>query len=148
MALYRFAREFDPVSGLLTLQRELERAFNRPLGSDQSPSGRGAFPPVNVFSDDNGYVIRMEVPGIPPEELDIQTHGRTLSVSGARKVEGPEGASFHRHERGSGRFARSLQLPDDLDVTAAQATCKHGVLTIRVPKKAEAKPRQIAVKAA
>jgi HSP20 family protein len=148
MAFFRFLPELDPVSGLLTLQRELERAFQSPFGNALGPSGRGVFPPVNVFSDRDGYVVKVEVPGIPPEKLSIEGEGRTLTISGSRDVEASQGGAFHRRERGAGQFSRSLQLPDDLDVGAAHATYKHGVLTIRVPKREEAKPRQISVQAA
>jgi len=147
MALFRFLPQLDPVSGLLTLQRELERVFENPLGFDLGPSGRGVFPPVNVFSEPDGYVIRMEVPGIAPEQIGIECQGRTLTVLGKREVTPPAGGSFHRRERDVGEFSRSLQLPADLDLSRAEASCKHGVLTIRVPKKEEAKPRQITVKA-
>ena len=148
MALFRFSSELDPVSAMLTLQRELERAFNNPLGFDLGPSGRGVFPAVNVFSDQNGYVVRTEVPGVAPDQLNIQAEGRTLTVSGKREVTTPAGGSFHRRERGEGQFSRSIQLPSDLDLSRAEASYTHGLLTIRIPKKAEAQPRQITVKAA
>ena len=148
MALFRFS-SLDPVSGLLTLQRELDRAFQNPfLGSDLGVSGRGVFPPINVFSDRDGYVVRLEVPGVAPEKISIEGQGRTLTVVGKRESTPPAGASFHRRERGAGEFSRSIQLPDDLDITRAEAAYKHGILTIRIPKREEAKPRQIAVKAA
>jgi HSP20 family protein len=146
MTYFRFTP--DPVHGLLALQRELERACERPLGADFGPSGRGVFPPLNVFSDQGGYVVRMEVPGVAPESLAIEANGRTLTVSGKREVAPPPGGSFHRREREAGQFSRSLQLPAELDLAKAEATYKHGVLSVRVPKKDEAKPRQISVKAA
>lgn len=147
MAFFRFGG-FDPITGLMTLQRELDRVFENPRGLDLGPSGRGVFPAVNVFTDKDDYVVRMEVPGIGPEQLDIETHGRTLTVSGKRDENAPTDGSYHRRERGRGQFSRSLQLPADLDVTRADASCKNGLLTIRVPKREEAKPRQISVKAA
>ncbi len=147
MAFFRFTG-LDPVGGLMTLQRELERVLENPIGIDLGPSGRGVFPAVNVFADKEDYVVRMEVPGVAPEQLNIETHGRTLTVSGTRENGAPENGSFHRRERGRGQFSRSLQLPADLDVTRAEASCKNGMLTIRVPKREEAKPRQITVKAA
>jgi HSP20 family protein len=147
MALFRFP-ELDPVSGLQTLQRELERVFESPLGFDLGPSGRGVYPPINVFSDRDGYTVRTEVPGIPPEQITIESQGRTLTISGKREITTPPGGSFHRHERAAGEFSRSLQLPEDLDVVRAEASCVHGMLTVRIPKKAEARPRQISVKAA
>jgi HSP20 family protein len=148
MTLFRFPSELDPVSGILALQRELERVFEHPLGFDPGPSGRGVFPPVNVFRDRDGYTVRLEVPGVAPEDLHIEAQSRTLTISGERKVAPPEGGAYHRRERGMGRFSRSLQLPADLDLGKIEATYKHGLLTIRVPKTEEAKPRQIIVKAA
>jgi HSP20 family protein len=137
----------DPVSGLLSLQRELERAFQNPVGLDLGVSGRGVFPLVNIFSERDGYIVRLEIPGVSPEDLHIETQGRTLTIKGNRERRGPEGAGFHRRERDSGEFSRSLQLPDSLDLMRAEASYKSGILTIRVPKREETKPRQITVKA-
>jgi len=149
MALIRFSPRFSPLDALLSLQRELDRTYESPTsGFDLGVSGRGVFPPTNVFNDKDGYIVRMEVPGVTPESLTIESHGRTLTISGKRETSAPEGASFHRHERNSGEFSRSLQLSSDLDLTKAEATCKHGMLTVRIPKKDEAKPRQIEIKAA
>ena len=148
MAFFRFLPELDPVTGLLTLQRELERAFQSSPSGMVGLSGRGVFPPVNVFSDPDGYVIKVEVPGIAPDQLTIEGEGRTLTISGKRDVDVPQGGAFHRRERGAGQFSRSLQLPEDLDLSRAEASCKHGMLTVRIPKREEAKPRQISIKAA
>lgn len=148
MTFFRFSPSLDPGSGLLELQRELDRAFERSPGAGAGLSGRGVFPPVNIFSGKDGYVVRLEIPGVAPDQLTIETHGRTLTIAGKRDVATPSGGSFHRRERGSGEFARSLQLPDDLDPAGAEASCQLGILTIRIPKKEEAKPRQITVKAA
>ena len=148
MVLLQFSPSTDPVSRLLSLQRELERMFENPLGLDLGVSSRGVFPAVNIFSDKDGYVVRLEVPGVPPDQITIETQGRTLTVAGKRDITAPEGSGFHRHERGSGGFSRSLQLPDDLDVARTEASYANGLLTLRVPKKEAAKPRQISVKAA
>ena len=147
MALFRFST-LDPVGGLLTLQRELERAFENPVRFDLGVSGRGVFPAVNIFSDRDGYVVRLEVPGVSPDQITIETRGRTLTIAGKRDITAPESGSFHRRERGRGEFSRSLQLPDDLDPPRTEASYKHGILTLRIPKKEETKPRQITVKAA
>jgi HSP20 family protein len=148
MALFRFSSSLDPINALMNLQRELDRALENPLGFNFGLSGRGVFPPVNVFSDQDGYLIRMEAPGISADQVTIESHGRTLTISGKREAVAPEGGSFHRRERSSGQFARSLQLPADLDLEHAEASYKQGMLTVRIPKKAEAKPRQITVKTA
>ena len=147
MALFGI-RPYDPFRGLVDLQRELDRVFGRPLGFDLGLSGRGVFPQANVFTEKDHAVIRMELPGVPPENLEILGEGRTLIVSGRRAQAAPEGGAYHRRERGSGEFSRSLQLPNEYEPARAAADLQRGVLTIRVPKKEEARPRQIAVNAA
>ena len=148
MALVRLSSSFDPIDTLLRLQREFDRVSENPSGFDLGLSGRGVFPPINVFNDQDGYIARLEVPGVAPGEIVIETQGQTLRISGKRATPLPTGASFHRHERSDGQFSRSLQLPTDLDLPKAEASCKNGMLTIRIPKKEEAKPRQITVVAA
>jgi len=148
MALFRFPSELDPVGGLLSLQRELERVFESPRGWELGLSGRGVSPPINVFAGKDVYIVKVEMPGIAPEAIAIETAGRTLTISGKRDVSAEEDASFHRRERATGQFSRSLQLPSDLDLARAEATCKHGILTIRIPKREELKPRQISVRSA
>ena len=148
MTLFRFSNAFDPADRLRGLQRELDRVFENPHGFDLGVSGRGVFPAVNAFWEKDGCVVRLEVPGIAPESLIVESRGRSLTISGKREIAGPDGGSFHRRERTAGEFSRSVQLPEDLDLSRAEATYKHGVLTIRVPKNEEAKPRQIAVQAA
>jgi len=148
MALFRFTPALDPINALMHLQRELDRVFDNPRGLDLGLSGRGVFPAVNVFSDQDGYVVRMETPGVSADQINIESHGRTLIISGKRESGASQGGSFHRRERNGGQFSRSLQLPADLELSRAEASYKNGMLTIRIPKKEEAKPHQIAVKAA
>src|SRR5215831_685884 len=132
MALFRFSPTLDPVNALFNLQRELDHVFNNPQLTDFGLSGRGVYPPVNVFSDRDGYLVKMEVPGLNSEQLHIEAHGRTLTLSGKREAGTPQGGSFHRHERRSGEFSRSLQLPADLDLARAEASYKQGMLTVRI----------------
>jgi len=134
---------------LVALQRELDRVFETPNApfSFGRPI-RGVFPAVNVFDDRDAYIVRMEAPGVAPEDFGIESNGRTLTISGKRANKPADGVSYHRRERESGSFSRSLQLPEDVDTGRAEASYKHGVLTVRVPKREEAKPRQITVQAA
>ena len=145
MALFRFSPTFDPVAGLLALQQELDRVFENPLGFELGVSGRGVFPPVNIFRSTDGYVIRLEAPGVSSDQLSIETQGRTLTVKGKREISVPPGGSFHRRERSSGDFSRSVQLPEDVDPDRAEASYRSGLLTISIPKTAAAKPRQISI---
>jgi HSP20 family protein len=137
----------DPIGALLALQRELNRRQEVPLGPDFGPPGRGVYPAINVFADRDGYALRMEIPGVSAESLHIETRGRTLTISGKREPQTPADGSFHRRERGYGEFSRSLQLPADVDALRAEASHKAGMLTVRVPKREDAKPREISVKA-
>lgn len=148
MALFRFSST-SPMDRLVALQRELDRVFESPpqrfgLGGPM----RGAFPAVNVFDDRDSYLVRLEAPGVEPDQFGVEANGRTLTISGNRASKAVEGMSFHRRERECGSFSRSLQLPEDVDTSGAEASYKHGVLTVRVPKRAEARPRQITVRAA
>lgn len=138
-----------PFDALLRLQDSLERALGGSLEQwwGPGPSGRGAFPPVNVFSDADGYVLRMEIPGMAPENISIDTRGNTLRVSGKRESKSSATGSLHRRETWSGEFSRAFQLPRDLAVTQATASYTNGILTVRIPRREEAKPRQIRVSA-
>jgi HSP20 family protein len=147
MALIRFDA-FDPFSNLLALQQELER-FTRNPAFTLGPSGYGAYPPINVFEDQEGTVIIAEVPGLDPAKIEISGHGRTLTLRGERKrEEGVNPSGYHRRERRFGEFSRSIQLSNDLDMSRATAKYESGVLTLKVPKAESAKPRQITVNAA
>lgn len=148
MALFRFSPALDPISGLLALQEELDRVFENPRGFELGVSGRGVFPPVNIFRAGDGYVVRFELPGVTPDQFSIETQGRTLTIKGKREMRTPQGGSFHRRERASGEFSRSVQLPDGLDLSRAEASYKSGLLTVRIPQREEAKPRQITVQTA
>ena len=123
MALFTFTRDLDPANALF----------------------RGVHPPVNVFRQGEDVVIRIEVPGFAPENLSIESRGQTLSISGKLAEEPAAEGEVLRRERFAGEFSRSLQLPRDVDPSQTVASCKHGILTLRVPARAETKPRQIAV---
>lgn len=149
MALVSLADEFSPMGGLLSLQNELQRFLNNPAFS-LGLSGPSTYPPVNIFEEDGeAMVIIAEVPGLDPASIKIVGQAQTLTISGERKrPEIPAGAGYHRVERPFGRFSRSLQLPEHLDLAKASAKYEAGVLTVRVPKHEAAKPRQITVAAA
>jgi HSP20 family protein len=141
MALLRFGSDFP----IPTLQRELERFLQNPA-INLGLSGRGAYPPINVFDDGAGAVIVAEVPGLEQSQIDISSQGRTLTIASERKPhEGGNAAGYHRRERLFGKFSRSVQLPEDLDLQKASAKYEAGLLVVRVPKAESAKPRQITV---
>ena len=105
-------------------------------------------PAVDVYEDTQKLVLKLEVPGIAKDDLDIRVEGRTLTVKGERKFEAEEKEqNYHRIERRYGTFVRSFTLPATVDTEDVQAVSQDGVLSITLAKKAESKPKQIAVKA-
>jgi len=145
MALLRFDN-FDPVSGLLTLQSELDRALRSPefnLGL----SGPGAYPPINIFESDDTLMLIAEAPGLELTDLKISSAGRTVTISSARRPLKMAGDThgYHRRERAQGEFTRSMHLPEQFDLARAEAKYEKGMLIVCVPKREEAKPRQINV---
>ena len=103
-------------------------------------------PPVDIYEDDQKLVLKLEVPGVKEDELDIQVEGRTLTVRGERKFSSEEKQeNFHRVEHRYGTFARSFTLPNTVDAESVKATYDAGVLEVSLAKKAEAKPRQIKI---
>jgi len=107
----------------------------------------GVFPLINLTDDKDGYFIRAELPGIKADELNISATGKTLSISGERKIpsEGKD-VRYHRREREAGSFSRIISLPGDVNSDKVEANLKNGILTVRIPKAEKAKPKQITVK--
>lgn len=127
------------------LQREMNRLFEDYYpGRMRTAPG---YPALNVWTSQDGLSVTAEVPGVPPQDIDISVVGETLTLSGMRKPdELTEGARYHRQERGYGSFTRSIQLPFPVDVAKVEATFKDGVLSIALPRAEADKPRKIAVK--
>ena len=132
--------------GFGTLRRELDELFDR-FGTTPARAVYSAYPAVNLYETDEAYVLTAELPGLAPEDLEISLEGSTVTLRGERKAEPEEGASVHRQERPSGVFRRAFDLPVPIDGEKVEAVHKNGVLTLRLPKAPEHRPRQIVVKA-
>jgi HSP20 family protein len=132
----------DPFEALLNLQDALQSAFH---GNwlESSPSGTGAYPPINVFRKGDDFVVIAEVPGIKKSELDIQVHGNAIRIAGTKTVNYSEKASVHRRERLAGRFDRALTLPVEIDADKVKAECRDGILALYLPRAERDKPRSI-----
>lgn len=127
------------------LARQMGGVTRSPFGPWLTTSAR-IFPSVNVSKDDSSYVVTAEIPGMNPDDLEIQVEGNTLTLKGERKPEQlGEGVSYHRKERLSGTFQRSLTLPSRMDPEAVKANYSDGVLTIVLPVEESARPKQITV---
>lgn len=104
-------------------------------------------PAFEVRETKDAFVFKADLPGIEEQDLDVSVTGTRVSVSGQRQAERTEeGDAWYTTERTYGAFSRSFTLPDGADVEHADAELKHGVLTIVVPKRAEAKPRRLSLK--
>jgi HSP20 family protein len=125
------------------LRREVQRLFEE---AERSAAPRAA--QVGFEDDGSNFVLRADVPGLTEKDVQISVAGSTVTLRGERKLEVPEAHSVHRRERREVRFAKSFQLPARVDAEKVTATLKHGVLTLTLPKAADAQPRQISVKAA
>jgi len=138
--------DWDIQRDLVRLQREMNRLSQQTF---RSPARRGArvFPSIIISATDEKLLVRAELPGMKLEDLDISVSGDTLTVQGMRITgEKLEGGWYHRRERESGGFSRAVRLPAEVDGDQADATYVAGVLTIALPLKEPAKPKEIPVK--
>ena len=141
---------WDPFRDVMTLQNRLNtifQDFNRGQGDTGDFVATAAFvPPVDVYEDQHKIVLKLEVPGMKQEDLDIQLENNTLTVRGERKFEKEEKEeNFHRIERRYGSFFRSFTVPNTVNTENVKASYDAGVLRIELEKRAEAKPKQIKV---
>ena len=126
--------------------RRLQQHLNRLLFSGESFTSK-EFPPINVWTSDNEAIVRAELPGIEPDDVDISLVNDTLTIRGSRNPDAiNNGQTCHRQERGHGQFTRSLQLPFAVNADAVQARFANGVLQITLPRAESDKARKISVK--
>lgn len=127
------------------MREEMERFFG-PLTGRRSPRTAGVFPALNVVENDHALLVRTELPGVEVSDLDITVENDTLTIAGSRSMTAEdEGVSYHRRERQFGTFRRSLSLPVRVDAGQVTASYRNGILTVELPKAAEARPRKIAI---
>jgi HSP20 family protein len=149
---------WDPFRDLMSIQNDLSRLFDRTM-SGEGQSGRelatgssmaaGSWAPaLDVYETEDKIELRLDLPGIDPENVDLTVEDSTLTVSGTREFRREDSEeNFRRVERRFGSFTRSLGLPATADAERIQATFDKGVLTVEVPKREEAKPKRIEIKA-
>lgn len=146
LSLYR------PFTSLLRDDFFGDRDFNPWAASPHGGAIRSAQsfnPAVDIVEKDAAYLIRAEVPGLPPENIDVQVENDVLTVRGERKYENEdEQGGYRRVERSYGSFARSFVLPKGVNPDSIEALVEHGVLTVTIPKSAPASARKVEVKGA
>ena len=142
MALIKYSpfTDFEPFPGLKAFEDSMTRLFAEPA------NGRPWVPPVDIVETENELIVKADVPDVKFEDIDVRLENGTLTLRGERKFEKKtDKGGYHRIERAYGSFDRSFTLPDTVDPEHVKADYKNGTVTITLPKKEVAKPRQIKV---
>ena len=137
----------DPVTNLLPIfSGQMNQLFQSPFALDEGLSSALNSPAVSVYETEDEYVFQAELPGWTRDQVSINFENQTLTISGQRDLTQEDGRQYHRVEGFYGQFTRSFTVPGVVDTGKVEAELKDGVLTIHLPKREEAKPRQIEVK--
>lgn len=140
---------WEPVTeGMMSLRRAMDRLFESSFVRPIFPEIFGAGPALDMYETDNDVVVKVTVPGVKPEDLQVTVTGNTLTIKGEVKAEeDAQKRNYVYRERRYGQFVRSVVLPGDVEADKAKAEFEHGILTLTVPKTEAAKPKTITVKA-
>lgn len=147
MAIVRW----EPFRDMLSLQERVNRIFEesfrtRTSGEEDWALGGSWAPAVDIYEQDNNIVLKAELPGLDPKDVDIRLENNTLTLQGERKLDTEvKRESYHRVERSYGTFTRSFTLPAVVDQQNIKADYREGVLRVTLPKREEAKPKQISI---
>ncbi len=139
---------WDPFRELLTLQERLDKMYReveRTRKEEDFVSSEWT-PPVDIFELGETFVLKLDIPEVDKNSIDIKINDNELTIKGERKLEpGVEQDCYHRMERGYGTFVRSFSLTKTIDASKIKAVVKDGILRIELPKKEEVKPKQIKI---
>jgi len=132
----------DIFADMRRLQREMDRLVS------SYGEAKEAFPAINLWSNADQILVKAEVPGVNPKDLDVSVQNDLLTIQGERKSDvRSEDVVCHRAERGMGRFLRTVRLPFEVDVGKVSAETVNGVLTLTLPRAEAGKPRRIQIQA-
>jgi HSP20 family protein len=134
----------DPFEALFRLQRELEgrRASD---WLEDTTSGMGAYPPINVFQQGHDFVAIVELPGVDKGDLELKAKENTIGISGKKSVAYGDKVSIHRRERLAGNFDRTITVPIQIDPKGIKAELRDGILALFIPRAESDKPRTIKI---
>jgi HSP20 family protein len=138
----------DPFRELRRLQDEMGRLVqaSAPAGGlGLAAAAAGGFPAVNVYAGRDGIAVVAELPGVEADDLEVHAHGDTLTIRGARRPAAEKEEAYHRRERRSGAFTRTVQLPFRVDPERVEARLEDGVLRLSLGRPEEDKPRRIEI---
>ena len=138
----------DPFRELRRLQDEVGRLVqaSAPAGGlGLAAAAAGGFPAVNVYAGRDGIAVVAELPGVEAGDLEVHAHQDTLTIRGARRPPSEDGRAYHRRERRSGAFTRTVQLPYRVDPDRVEARLEDGVLRLSLQRPEEDRPRRITI---
>ena len=148
MNRYRWFVPREPfVNEFSRLQQQMARVMDHFSPGEGGQRTVGVFPAVNVYDDSDYSYLTAEIPGIEQKDLEITAVYNSVTIKGERKIEDAEDVNFHRRERSGGKFSRVVTLGDRIDPEKVEASLKNGVLTVKMAKAEESKPKQISIKA-
>jgi len=138
---------WEPFRGATTLQEQVNRLFNDVFDRNQTESSLSTWAPaVDIYESEHELVVKADLPDVDPKELDIRVENNVLTLRGERKFEKKVSEeNYLRVERTYGAFSRSFSLASTVNPEAIKADYQNGVLTLSIPKREEAKPKQIKV---
>jgi HSP20 family protein len=140
---------WDPFRGVGDIQTEVNRLFDTWSGRSANPAGdRMWLPAIDVHETKDDFVLSLEIPGVTEKDVHISITGDLLTIKGERRFEREaenSGTTYHRVERLYGKFERSVQLPTMVATDKVKATYRDGVLTVKLPKAEEVKPREVKI---
>lgn len=138
----------NPIAELARMQREMDDLFDHVVGDGKTIDASAFAPPVDVLDCGNEVLLRADLPGLEQKDIQIELHDGSLTIRGERKDEHREHKdNYQWTERWDGAFSRTMQLPSDVQRDKIEAQFKNGVLEVHLPKRAEAAPKKIEVKA-
>lgn len=143
----RTLARWEPFRGVTTLQDQVNRLFNDVFDRKGEESSLSAWAPaVDIYETEHELVVKADLPDVDPKDLDIRVENNILTIRGERKFEKKVSEeNYLRVERSYGSFARSFTLANTVNADAIKADYQNGVLTLTVPKREEAKPKQIKI---
>jgi len=142
-----FSTRWQPWNEVVSEMNRLQNEMNRVFGRVDNGARPNAYPALNVWEDDEKLYVEAELPGMELSDLEIYVNsGNLLTIQGQRKEPETAKDTWHRRERGYGKFSRVFELPTEVQPDKVEAHFRHGVLMVVLPKREEVKPRRIEVK--
>lgn len=136
-------RAWSSLGQVRQIQEEMNRFLQRAVPRNTD------YPPVNIWSNEDEVIVQAELPGYNADDIDVAVVQNTLTLRGERRSEEPsDGGTYHRQERRTGRFVRTVELPFEVNNSAVEADYQAGILAVRLPRAEEHKPKKITVKTA